>query len=224
MADICLLDSLEEAMALEVRSRIYYLTPAETPDTRTLVALVRRVLTAGVGMVQYRAKGLSTRRMVQDAEALLALTRPARVPLLINDRLDVALAVGADGAHVGAEDLPVPLARRLLGPYALLGATVKTPGEARQAERDGASYLGCGPLFPSPTKPEASVVGPEGVAAIQRTVSLPICVIGGLTRENLPELRDLRPELVAVVSAVNDAPDPGRAAAELVAAARELWG
>ena len=224
MAAIQFVESDEEDMALEAVSRIYYLTPAETPNTAALAALVRQVLGAGVGVVQYRAKGLSTRRRLRDLEALIALTRPASVPLIVNDRVDLALAVGADGAHVGEEDLPVAVARRLLGPFAILGASVSTPMQARQAERDGASYLGCGPLFPTTTKPDAALVSRDTVAAIQRVVSVPVCAIGGITRETLPELRDLHPDLVAVVAAINEARDPGAATADLVQMTKDLWG
>ena len=210
-------------MALEAASRIYYLTPAETPSPTALAAVVRAALSGGVGVVQYRAKGLSTRRMLRDLETLVALTRAASVPLIVNDRVDLALAVGADGAHVGAEDLPVAVARRLLGPYAILGASVSTPEEARAAVRDGASYLGCGPVFPTTTKPEAPLLSLATLAAIQRAVTVPVCAIGGITRATLPELRELRPDLVAVVAAINDTPDPAAAAAELVQMTKDLW-
>ena len=210
-------------MSLEVVSPIYYLTPSELPEPARLVALVREVLRARVGVVQYRAKDTTTRRRYEDAVALLALTRPARVPLIINDRVDVALAAGADGVHLGQSDLPVAVARRLLGPYAVLGVTVANADQARQAEREGASYVAVGPVFPSPTKPEYPAVGPASVAAMRRAVAIPVCAIGGITADNLPALADAAPDLVAVISAINDAPDPAAAARELVAVAHALW-
>jgi thiamine-phosphate pyrophosphorylase len=208
---------------MEYRSPIYYLTPAEPLETPRLVALVRQVVAAGVGLVQYRAKDLPTRRMYEDVAALLAVTRPAGVPLLVNDRVEVALAAGAEGVHLGQEDLPVALTRRLLGPYAILGVSVESPEQARQAVRDGASYVACGPIFPSLVKPECPARGVMALAAIRRVVSVPLCAIGGISAANLGELREVHPELIAVITAINGAPDPAAAARELVAAAKVLW-
>lgn len=210
-------------MSLEVVSPIYYLTPGEATPTARLVDLVREVLRARVGVVQYRAKNATTRQMYEDTRALLAVTRPARVPLIVNDRVDVALAAGADGVHVGQTDLPVAVTRRLIGPYAVLGVTVENTEQARQAERDGASYVAVGPVFPSPTKPEYAAIGPASVAEMRNAVRIPVCAIGGITAENLAALEVAAPDLVAVVSAINDAPSPGAAARELVAAAHALW-
>ena len=210
-------------MSLEVVSPIYYVTPGGLPEPARLVALVREVLRARVGVVQYRAKEATTQRMYEDTRALLAVTRLARVPLIVNDRVDVALAAGADGVHVGQTDLPVAVARRLMGPYAVLGVTVDTVEQARQAERDGASYVAVGPVFPSPTKPECPAIGPASVAAMRGAVQIPVCAIGGITAENLAALADAAPDLVAVISAINEAPNPGMAARELVAAAHALW-
>ena len=203
-------------MSLEVASPIYYVTPGELPEPARLVALVREVLRARVGVVQYRAKEATTQRMYEDTRALLAVTRPTRVPLIVNDRVEVALAVGADGVHVGQEDLPANVVRRMMGPAAIVGVTADEPRLARQAERNGASYVACGAIFPSPSKPEEGVIGVAGARAVQQAVSIPVCVIGGITAENLPQLRPVDPELVAVIAAINDAPAPGQAAAELV--------
>ena len=205
-----------DGMALNLRSKLYYLTPPDLPDTAALVSRVVAVLRGGVGMVQYRAKALPAARMYQDVVALLHVTRPAGVPLIVNDRVEVALAVGADGVHVGQADLPANVVRRMMGPAAIVGVTADEPRLARQAEKNGASYVACGTIFPSLTKPERPVIGVAGARAVQQAVSIPVCVIGGITAENLAQLRPVDPELVAVIAAINDALDPGQAAAELV--------
>jgi thiamine-phosphate diphosphorylase len=136
--------------------------------------------------------------------------------------VDIALAAGADGVHVGEEDLPTNVVRRLMGPAAIVGVSAYTPAAARAAEQAGASYVACGAIFPSPTKPDQPVLGPRCLADIQRVTSLPVCAIGGITLENLPALQETNPALLAVISAINDAPGPARAARELVQAAEEL--
>ncbi len=204
-----------------LRSKLYYLTPAQATPRNELLALVATVLSAGVGIVQYRAQDRTTARMVQEAEALLHLTRRAGVPLIINDRVDVALAVGADGVHIGQEDMSPPYARRLLGPYAIIGVTAPEVALARRAEQV-ATYISCGPVFASPTKPDKPPVGPAAVQQVQNAVSLPVCAIGGINEETIYQLAEVNPALVAVASAINDAPHPGRAARQLVELCEEV--
>jgi thiamine-phosphate pyrophosphorylase len=211
-------------MPLALKSRLYYLTPAQPLPLPQLLARVRQMLAAGVDLVQYRAKRLPTRQMYQEIVALLEVTRPAGVPLIVNDSVGLALAAGAEGAHIGQEDLPVAVARRLIGPYALLGVSVEGPEQARRAERDGASYVACGPIFPSTVKPDSPAIGPMPVATIKRAVTVPVCAIGGITAANLAALQEAQPDLLAVITALNDVPDPGAAARELIATARGLWG
>jgi thiamine-phosphate pyrophosphorylase len=153
------------------------------------------------------------------AARILELCRAAGATCLVNDRLDVALAVGADGGHVGAGDLPVGAARRVLGPRALLGATVRDPVAARAAVAQGASYLGVGPAFPTGTKaglPEP--IGVAGIGAVAAAVEVPVIAIGGVTAARVPELAGAGAYGVAVVGAVCAAPDPAGATAELLAA------
>lgn len=208
-------------MLVDLRSKVYYITPAEVADTAELVRLVRLVVRAGVGMVQYRAKSASGRRMYRDVEALLGFTRPAGIPLIVNDAVDIALATGADGVHVGEEDLPVNVVRRMVGPKAIVGASADQPEAAKKAERDGATYVACGAVFPSPTKQDKPVIGPQGVAAVQRVVNIPVCAIGGINAENIYQLQEVSPALVAVISAINTAEDPAIAAHRLVEASLE---
>jgi thiamine-phosphate pyrophosphorylase len=162
----------------------------------------------------------------RDAYALvvrcLALCRRYGATCLVNDRLDVALAAGAGGAHVGADDLPVPAARRVLGPAAVLGATARDPEAARAAVAAGASYLGVGPAFATATKDGLPApLGPAGVAAVAATVpAVPVIAIGGVTAGRIPDLLAAGAYGVAVVGAVGTAADPARATAALLTALR----
>lgn len=166
-------------MLTDIQSRIYFITPAEATDSKQIFGLVQAAVRSGVGMIQYRAKNQPTRAMVEEAMALLKITRPARVPLIINDRVDVALAVGADGVHVGQHDMAPNDARRLMGPHAIVGVTAPELAAAREAEHAAASYISCGPIFASPTKPEKPPVGVEKLQRLQQAVSVPVCAIGG---------------------------------------------
>ena len=208
-------------MLANIRSRIYFITPAEITDSKQLFRLVQAVVRSGVGMIQYRAKHQPTRAMVEEARALLKITRPAQVPLIINDRVNVALAVGADGVHVGQEDMAPNDARRLMGPHAIVGVTAPELTAAREAERAVASYISCGPIFASPTKPEKPPVGVQHLQRLQQAVSLPVCAIGGINEETIPELAEASPTMIAVGSAISQADDPAAAARRLVEIAAE---
>ncbi|MGD9519686.1 MAG: thiamine phosphate synthase [Armatimonadota bacterium] len=205
-----------------LRSRLYVITPTSMVGNEALIPYVRALVEAGVGLVQYRAKDVSTRLMIEDCLKILRVTRPALVPLVVDDRVDVALAVGAEGVHVGVSDMPVAYARRLMGPHALVGATAPTPQLARQAEQGGASYVSVGPMYATATAPEKLPVGPERVTQVRSVCRLPICAIGGITEDTLGPVADARPDLVAVVTAISDAKCPGLAARRLVARIAEL--
>ncbi len=208
-------------MLRDIQSRIYFITPAATTDSKKILELVQAAVRSGVGMIQYRAKHQPTRVMVAEAKALLKITRPAQVPLIINDRVDVALAVGADGVHVGQQDMAPNDARRLMGPHAIVGVTAPELIAAREAEYAAASYVSCGPIFASPTKPEKPPVGVEHLQRLQQAVSLPVCAIGGINEETIVDLADAIPTLIAVGSAISQADDPAAAARRLVEIAAE---
>ena len=202
---------------------LYFIVNEPSLGDRPAEPLVREAISGGVSVIQYRSKESSTRSMIATAADLVRRTRRHRVPLLINDRVDVALAVGAEGAHLGAEDMPIELARRLLGPAATIGATVRTPGEARRAVEEGASYVAVGSIFASPTKGSAPVVGLAGLTAVREAVDVPVCAIGGIDADNVAEVVGAGADLVCVVSAIGEADRPGDAAAALVAAIAEAW-
>jgi thiamine-phosphate pyrophosphorylase len=195
--------------------RLHLVTDAR--PGRDVLATVAAALAGGVDTVQVRVgDDLSDRAAYELAGAVVDLCRARGAACLVNDRLHIALAVGADGGHVGADDLPVAAARRVLGPAALLGATAREPHTARRAVADGADYLGVGPAYRTSTKDGLPApIGPAGVAAVAAAVSVPVIAIGGVTAEGIPALLAAGAHGVAVVAAVSAAPDPGAAAARL---------
>lgn len=197
-------------------------------DTDSFARLVASLVEAGVRMIQVRDKSLPVPLLAERVRTALAIVRRnASGPwplVVVNDRVDVAAAVAADGAHVGADDLPVPLARRVIGPDRLVGRTAHDVGEARAAVIDGADYLGIGPCFPSPTKSFADHAPPEFLRTVCGDVSLPVFAIGGITAERLDALVPLGVRRVAVASAVTRAADPPRAARDLIDRLARLTG
>jgi len=183
------------------------------------VAAARRLDACHRLAVQVRVEDdVSDRDAYELADAVLELCRPHGVLCLVNDRLHVALAVGADGAHVGADDLPVAVARRVIGPMGVLGATCREAAAARAARRAGASYLGVGPAFRTRTKAGLpDPLGPAAVGAVAAAVpDTPIVAIGGVTAGNARSLIGAGAAAVAVVGAVADAADPARATEKLM--------
>lgn len=195
---------------------LYVVTDAGLSRGRSHVAVIEAAIAGGATVVQYREKHAPTRQMVAEAQVLRELTRRTGVPLIVNDRLDVALAVDADGVHLGQDDMPAALARRLIGPDKILGISASTLAEALQAVQDGADYLGVGPIFATPTKPDAAPpIGVDGLRLIRQHVSLPIVAIGGINATNAAEVMAAGPDGIAVVSAVVAAEDIAVAAQEL---------
>jgi thiamine-phosphate pyrophosphorylase len=198
-----------------LNSGIYFILPPDLP-TDALLALARAALAGGVGMLQYREKSKHTRRMLEEVTRLLEHTRPAGVPLIVNDRVDVAMACSADGVHLGQEDMPVRAARGILGPEIIIGATTPDSATLHEAEAAGASYVAIGPAFASPTKPEKPVAGIDAIRRTVREATVPVCAIGGICAENLPVLVGEGVALYAVISGISAARDPETAARELV--------
>jgi thiamine-phosphate pyrophosphorylase len=189
-------------------------------DAAAFARMMESLVEAGVPMFQIRDKSLPVPVLVERVRMAMAIVRKEahghRPLLVVNDRVDVAAAVNADGAHVGADDLPVVLTRRVVGPGPLVGRTAHDVSEARAAVVDGADYLGIGPCFPSATKSFAVQAPPDFLRTVCAEVSLPTFAIGGVTAERLPALVDLGISRVAVASAVTRAADPPRAARDLI--------
>ena len=183
-------------------------TDAGLSRGRGHIDVVSAAIMGGATMIQLREKAATTTSFVEFGQELLAVTREAGVPLIVNDRVDVALAVGADGVHVGQDDMPAAMARRLIGSSMILGISATTLEEALRGERDGADYLGVGPIFPSGTKPDARpAMGIGGLSAIANRVRIPIVAIGGVGPDNVASMIAAGAAGVAVVSAVVSAPD-----------------
>lgn len=200
-----------------VLGRLHVLTDARGGPAA--LAAVERAVAAGAPVVQVRAKDCTDRVLFDFARAVVAICAGTGTTCLVNDRVDVALAVGADGTHLGADDLPVAAARRVAGPGHLIGGTAREPVRARQLVAEGADYLGVGPAYPTTTKtglPDA--LGPAGIAAVAGAVDVPVIAIGGVTAARVPELLTAGAFGVAVVGAVTGAADPGAATRELLRA------
>lgn len=194
-------------------------TDSALANGRSLAGIVAAAVNGGVTLVQLREKTASTRAFIEQAKVLKRLLAPLRVPLLINDRIDVALAAGADGAHVGQQDMPVALARQLLGPAAIIGLSITELGQVRDRGVELADYLGVGPIFAQSTKLDATPpLGLDGLAEIRRATGKPIVAIGGVSAANADAVRSVGADGIAVVSAIMGADDPRAAAAALVAA------
>lgn len=187
-------------------------------DKTHFTELVESLFAAGVRMIQLRDKTLPVPLLVARARAAMEIARRhahergERPLVIVNDRADVAAAVGADGVHTGADDLPTPLVRRVVGPQAVAGRTAHSLAEAEAAVLEGADYLGVGPCFPTPTKQFSSFATAEFLRSVSATIGLPAFAIGGITLERLPELQSLGIRRVAVASAVTQATDPAAVA------------
>jgi thiamine-phosphate pyrophosphorylase len=187
---------------------------------RDLEAVADAVLAAGGRWLQLRHKTASTGELAAVAGRLVARVRAAGGVLIVNDRLDVALAVGADGVHLGQDDLPVAAARPLLRPGMVLGRSTHSVAQARDAQAEGADYIAVGSMFPTQTKPDFRLVGPELIRTIRPRITAPLVGIGGVTRENVAQVIRAGADGVAVISAVCGAPDPAAATRDFLAAIR----
>jgi len=199
------------------RWRLYVITDERVSRGRSHLQVAEAAILGGADVLQLRDKESSSGRLFQVAMQLRKLTREAKVPLIVNDRLDIALAADADGVHVGQADLPASVARSILGPGRILGVSAETVAEAVAAAEDGADYLGVGPVFEARgTKPDAGLpLGLELIAEIRRHCRLPIVAIGGINAENARRVRDAGADAVAVISAVSSADDIAQAARRL---------
>lgn len=199
-------------------ARLYVITPDRTPEQ--VVALSRAVLSGGADMVQLRHKSLPRLELLELALKLRDLTNATGALLIVNDHVDIALIAGADGAHLGPDDLSIEAARRLAPQGFLIGASASYPDTARPAASAGADYIGSGPAFATPVKKEKGVIGPAGVAAVAAAVDVPVFAIGGIEEANVAQLTALGLRRVCAIRALADAPDPEKAARRLRAMLR----
>ena len=201
---------------------LYFITDSTGFTREEFLARVERALEGGVTLLQLREKNRSTRDYIALALAVHELTRRYHVPLIIDDRVDVTLAADAEGVHLGAEDMTVETARRILGGEKIIGATAKTVPQALEAAAQGADYLGVGAIYPTTTKVKTVLTSTETLRAICGAVSIPVNAIGGLNRDNLHVLAGIPIAGICAVSAIMKAEDPKAAAGSLKQAAKEL--
>jgi hydroxyethylthiazole kinase/thiamine-phosphate diphosphorylase len=196
---------------------LYVITDSALSLGRSTPEVVRRAVAGGVKVIQLREKRLTDREIVRQGLEIRQVTRQAGALLIVNDRPDLALALDADGVHLGQDDLPLDVARRLLGPSKIVGATVETQEEARRAESSGADYLGTGPVFSTGTKPDAGApYGTSLIRLIKESTSLPVVAVGGISLANIGEVAAAGADGAAVIRAVVSASDITQAVRDLV--------
>ena len=200
---------------MNLDTTLYFITDSTGFEKDELLRRVRSALEGGVTIIQLREKNRTTREYVELAKAVHAITKEFNVPLIIDDRIDVMLATDAEGVHVGAEDMPVATARKLIGKDKILGATAKTVEAATKAYNDGADYLGVGAIYPTTTKVKTVLTSTETLDAITKAVPIPVNAIGGLNSTNLGVLKGINIAGVCAVSAIMKADSPKKAAEEL---------
>ena len=201
---------------------LYFITDSTGYGETEFLSRVAAALQGGVTILQVREKTRNTREYIALAEKVHALAQQHNVPLIIDDRVDVALAVDAEGVHLGAEDMPLAMARKILGKEKIIGATAKTVPQALSAAAQGADYLGVGAIYPTTTKVKTVLTSTDTLRDICKAVSIPVNAIGGLNKENIDILCGIPIAGICAVSAIMKADDPEAAASELKARAKEL--
>jgi len=207
-------------MARSLDLRLIVITDRRLAAPRELRDIAAAALVAGAPVLQVRDKDADARELLQLCDTLVPLARLHAARILVNDRLDVALAAGSDGVHLGPDDLPVDAARRVVPPGFLIGWSTDDPDDARTAERAGADYIGCGAVFGTTTKAEAADerIGVDRLDEVARAVSIPVVGIGGITPDNIAAVAATHAAGAAVVSAVMAATDPSAVVRRLLAA------
>jgi len=189
--------------------RFHVLTDTILQTHFSHIQLAELAIAGGADTIQFRQKAGMTKEMIQVAEQMQALCRKAGVPFIVNDRLDVAIASQADGVHLGQDDFPIPLARKLLGEEAVIGGSASNLEEARKCLLEGVDYIGFGPVYPTTSKEDAAPA--SGLALLEKVVKeipLPIIAIGGITKDNIPQVMQTGAYGIAVISAVCWQKDP----------------
>lgn len=204
---------------------LYLLTGEDISAGRSTLEIVEKAIEGGVQTIQLREKKMSAGQLVRLGKKLRVITRENGVALIINDRVDVALAVGADGVHLGQDDFPIEEARKLLGNRAILGLSVDNVEEAVKAERAGADYVGLGPIYRTMTKTDTGpVIGPESIREVKDRIGIPVVAIGGIHMENAPAALRAGADSLAVITAVTEARDITGAARDLTNLIRQYGG
>ena len=201
---------------------LYFITDSTGFSEEEFLRRIEAALRGSVTLLQLREKDKTTRKYLDLARKVHALTKRYGVPLIIDDRLDIALAIGAEGVHLGQSDLPIDLARQLLGPDRIIGATAKTVPQALEAYQQGADYLGVGAIYPTTTKVKTVLTSTDTLRDICAAGPIPVNAIGGLNRDNIDILAGIPIAGICGVSAIMKADEPEKATSMLKARAQEL--
>ena len=201
---------------------LYFITDSTNYTQEEFLFRVEQALKGGATLLQLREKEKSTREYIELAEKVHEITKKYNVPLIIDDRVDVALAIDAEGVHVGASDMPIATARKLMGEDKIVGATAKTVPWAKEAYEQGADYLGVGAIYPTTTKVVTVLTSTETLDAITKAVPIPVNAIGGLNKDNLDILKGIGISGICVVSAIMKSDDPKAEAETLLSLAKDL--
>ena len=197
--------------------RLCFIADSEAGAGRDILQLIAEAVEGGATIIQLRGKKWTSREFLDVGMKAGRFLRPRKIPLIINDRVDIALACGADGVHMGQDDLPLPYAREILGKDRIIGISVATPSEAEAAEKDGADYVGAGPVFATLSKTDLGpLLGLEGLRTIREKVKIPILAIGGIYASNVSDIICAGADGVAVISAIAAAKNPVQAATEII--------
>ena len=201
---------------------LYFITDSTNHTEEEFLYRVEQALKGGATLLQLREKNKTTREYIELAQKVHTIAKRYHVPLIIDDRVDVALAVDAEGVHVGAEDMPIAMARKIMGADKNIGATAKTVPWAKEAYEQGADYLGVGAIYPTTTKVKTVLTSTDTLRDICNAVPIPANAIGGLNKDNIDVLAGIPIAGICVVSAIMKADDPKTAAEELKTRAQEL--
>lgn len=196
-------------------SGLYFITDRRL-SRKGVIEDVKAAIRGGARLVQYREKESGTKRMIEEAREIAAICKKAKATFIVNDRVDVALASGADGVHIGPEDMSPEDARRMLGRGKIIGASAGSASDAKRLWREGADYIGLGPVFATGTKKDAGrPIGLGAVKKAKKALRVPLVAIGGINRENLPLVLDAGAESVCMISAILEADDVEKAVREV---------
>lgn len=186
----------------EINYALYLVTDRKILAGRDLYECVEQAILGGTSLLQLREKDVSSKDFYEIAQRVKVIAAKYKVPFIINDRLDIALAVDADGLHIGQDDMPLSVARKLLGPDKIIGMSASSISEALTAEKEGADYLGVGAMFTTPTKKDADSVTLSQLAKIKAAVHIPVVAIGGINEDNVKSVINTGVDGVSVVSAI----------------------
>lgn len=206
----------------KINTGLYFITDSTGFSEEEFLFRIEQALKGGVTLIQLREKERSAREYIKLAEKVHDISKKYNVPLIIDDRVDVALSVDAEGVHVGENDMPVHLTRKLMGDNKIVGATAKTVARAKEACEQGADYLGVGAIYPTTTKVKTVLTSTDTLKDICRAVPIPVNAIGGLNKDNIDILKGISIAGICVVSAIMKSENPKEATSELIKRAKEL--